>query len=129
MSTLLSLLFSISMLHAGHHSMTYIDGSNNTYTISDGKLSYDPVTKEESSSGEYSGGDPKKVMLKDEEEIQLMHLFDKALEDTDSHIETRTMGCGTIIEKDHDEKTTTYIAMKAEVKINLEEYLRELLAK
>ncbi|MCH2234515.1 MAG: hypothetical protein MK078_09705 [Crocinitomicaceae bacterium] len=129
MTTLLSILFSITMLHAGHHTITYIDGSNNSYSLDHSKLSYDPVTKEESSSGEYSGGEAKTVSLIDEEEIQLMHLFDKVLEDTENHIEKRTMGCGTIVEKNHDKKTTTYIAMKAESKQKLESYLKELIAK
>ena len=37
----------------------YSDGSSNNYNISETQIKYDPVTKENSSSGTYSGGEAK----------------------------------------------------------------------
>lgn len=44
-------------------SITYYDKNNNTYSISPNMVSYRPMTPEMSSSGTYSGGDPKDVEI------------------------------------------------------------------
>jgi hypothetical protein len=41
----------------------YADGSANVYRIKPDSLEYIPVKPEESSTGMYSGGEPKKVAL------------------------------------------------------------------
>src|SRR6186713_2728744 len=48
-------------------SYQYADGSANVYIIKPDSLEYIPVKPEESSTGFYSGGDPKKIALKPEE--------------------------------------------------------------
>jgi hypothetical protein len=45
----------------------YADGSANVYIIKADSLEYIPVTPEESATGMYSGGEPKKAVLTPEE--------------------------------------------------------------
>jgi hypothetical protein len=57
----------------------YADGSGNRYIITQGTLSYIPVTPEESSSGMYSGGDPKEILLKGNQYNAIRSLLDNAI--------------------------------------------------
>lgn len=74
----------------------YADGSANLYLLTETSLEYLPVKPEESSTGRYSGGDPKTVAVTPAEFNELKDLFDKALENTSIHIPDRMKTSGMI---------------------------------
>jgi hypothetical protein len=74
----------------------YADGSANLYLLTETSLEYLPVKPEESSTGMYSGGDPKTVVVTPAEFNELKDLFDKALENTSIHIPDRMKTSGMI---------------------------------
>ena len=76
--------------------LAYIDGSNNVYEIGE-HLVYVPMTPGHSSTGMYSGGDPKTVALGAEQRADLIELFDKITADLENVIADRPKGCGTIV--------------------------------
>jgi hypothetical protein len=100
----------------------YVDGNNNTYEIGD-RLEYVPITPEQSSSGTYSGGDPKSVALAADERATLIELLERISSDRDNLLETRLMGCGTVI---HGE-TYRFCRASSPLKNELETMLRGLL--
>jgi len=80
----------------------YADGSANRYIITSDSLEYDPVTPAESSTGTYSGGEPKTVSLSAEQFKSISQVIDKALANKDVHIQDRikTSGAITIVKGD-----------------------------
>ncbi len=76
----------------------YIDGNNNLWIVKENEIEYKPITKEQSSSGEYSGGKPFKVSITLEQYGELQILFKNALQQTSSHSEKREMGTGTVLQ-------------------------------
>ena len=119
---IMSMILSLSMSQPSHY-FKYIDGSNNVYTIENSTLTYDPVTKEESSSGEYDGVEYKQVTITSEQNEKAEGLFIEAVNNLDCHIETRNMGCGTIKISSQSGISIVYIGMNSEEKKNLESYL------
>lgn len=100
----------------------YVDGNNNTYEIGD-RLDYVPITPAHSSSGVYSGGDPKSVALDADARAALIELLDRIATDTDNVLDTRPMGCGTVIRGE----TRTFCRASSPLKQALETMLRGLL--
>ena len=83
---------------SGTWSLRYSDGSANAYRIDgdgDGAtFDYDPVTPERSSTGMYSGGDPRKGRL-DAARVAQLWAQVRALEaKTALHVEDRAKGTG-----------------------------------
>ncbi|MBA3462362.1 MAG: hypothetical protein H0T46_20540 [Deltaproteobacteria bacterium] len=74
----------------------YVDGNNNTYVIRR-RLEYIPITKAQSSSGEYSGGEPKAVEISEAQLAELVALIDRIAADTANVLAERPMGCGTVV--------------------------------
>lgn len=74
----------------------YIDGNGNEYAIGATSLVYTPVKPHESSTGFYSGGQPKQVKLTAAQQHQLIHLLEVACNKSESHITNRTKGSGLI---------------------------------
>jgi hypothetical protein len=72
----------------------------NTYSIKETELKYEPVQKEESSSGNYSGGEPKIKIITPHELNKISVLFEDALSDTLSQEKGRKMGSGLFIRYD-----------------------------
>ncbi len=79
----------------------YSDGNGNSYniSISQGKyyLKYNPVTPKRSSSGIYSGGIAKNVVLEKQAFEKLLILFEKAKTNKEIHLDKRIMTSGLII--------------------------------
>ncbi|MEW6467745.1 MAG: hypothetical protein AB1458_02415 [Bacteroidota bacterium] len=94
----------------------YIDGNNNKYTITKDSLDYKPVGEEESSSGKYSGGKPRKVKITAEQYKKIEGLLQAVRNDKDHHIKDRNMGCGTLIAG----KKVIYISSQSKHKSELE---------
>jgi hypothetical protein len=74
----------------------YADGCNNRYKISSECITYDPVRPEESSSGEYSGGQPYSKKIDPEQYIAIKKVFLEAFEDHSSQTDKRMMMTGQI---------------------------------
>ena len=74
----------------------YADGSANLYLLTQTQLRYVPVKPEESSTGIYSGGDPKTVNVSQTQYEELKKQFDAALGNTDIHITDRMKTSGMI---------------------------------
>nr|MBP7542501.1 hypothetical protein [Ignavibacteriaceae bacterium] len=84
---------------------------------------YTPVTPNESSSGEYSGGSPKSVKITAEQFLKIETLIKAILKDKSNFIKERLMGCGTLIIG----KKTTYVSSASKLKENLEQELKSYL--
>jgi hypothetical protein len=74
----------------------YADGSANLYLMTKQELRYVPVTPEQSSTGMYSGGEPKTVPISTDQFNALKGLLDNALDNTSIHISDRIKTSGMI---------------------------------
>ena len=115
--------FAISSITLKAKSYTYIDGNNNDYEITSDSIFYSPITPVESSSGEYSGGSPKRVKVSEEQFLKIEMMIKSILKDKSNFIKTRLMGCGTLIVG----KKTTYINSASSLKAELEKELKSYL--
>ena len=106
----------------------YADGSANLYVLNETELRYLPVTAEESSTGMYSGGEPKTVAITSAEFDDLRKLFDEALERTSIHIPDRMKTSGMISVIGATKKQCILMPNCAEMK-TIEATLKGLLAK
>jgi len=75
---------------------SYADGSANVYELRGHVLEYIPVKPEESSTGTYSGGEPKTVTISTQQRDTLQSLFEKAILNTAVHQKDRAKGTGAI---------------------------------
>ena len=81
--------------------LNFADGSGNQYTITsdaadaNAHLVYKPMTPEESSSGEYSGGSPADIQISAENTSELWRRVGALQNDPSLHSESRSMGTGT----------------------------------
>jgi hypothetical protein len=106
----------------------YSDGNANVYSIRPGTLEYIPVKPQESSSGFYQGGDPKKVALTSQAFQTLAALFETARNNTGIHITERKKGSGMIITLVGSEKHSVILKPGSAELTNIETALKELLA-
>lgn len=83
----------------------YSDGSANVYIIKSDSLEYVPIKAEQSSTGFYSGGDPKKVALKTEDFRNLRAVLEAARAKHEIHIPDRIKTSGMITTFSGTEKT------------------------
>jgi hypothetical protein len=74
----------------------YADGSGNRYLISESSLEYVPVKKEESSTGMYSGGEPRLVPISSATFGTLRQLLENAWSKKEVHIADRIKTSGAI---------------------------------
>jgi hypothetical protein len=122
--TLLSMILTISACTQKKSNMnSYSDGNGNAYFITETALQYSPVTPEESSSGEYSGGKPATVELTAEQYGEVMALFDAAFADTENQTEGRAKMTG-VVEKDGKK---VILKSGAATKANIENTLKNIL--
>jgi hypothetical protein len=111
------------------HHYVYADGSANRYIITSDTLKYDPVRPEESSTGTYSGGDPKVVSISPEQFESIGQLFDKALANKAVHIEDRIKTSGAISIVKGETRTQIILAPGCAEKEAIESLLKQILAK
>lgn len=74
----------------------YSDGSANRYVITQTTIEYIPVKPQESSTGMYSGGEPKLVSITNEQFKVVAKLFETAFENTNAHMTERPKMSGLI---------------------------------
>ena len=125
---ILFLLINFSCMKPDHH-YVYADGSANRYIITSDTLKYDPVRPEESSTGTYSGGDPKVVSISPEQFESIGQLFDKAFANKAVHIEDRIKTSGAISIVKGETRTQIILAPGCDEKEAIESLLKQILAK
>lgn len=110
------------------HRLVYSDGSANRYIITPDSLEYDPVKPEESSTGFYSGGDPKSIKISSDQFDSIGQLFDKAIANKAVHIEDRMKTSGAISVSKGDVRTNVILAPGCAEKQAIESLLKKILA-
>ena len=82
-------ILSVSSIKAQNSTMVYTDQNNNTYTITETSVEYDPITPAESSSGMYSGGEPWKKKIDNEVFYVIETWFNDINKDKTQHLKKR----------------------------------------
>ena len=116
-------ILGIAAAKADSPAYIYVDGSNNEFIIRTDSLIYNPVSPAESSSGEYSGGEPKSIPLNEPEFDFISTLVKSIIKDKKNQLDTRLMGCGTLVIG----KKSLFVDANSSLKIELENYLRNML--
>lgn len=106
----IALLFMTTFLSA-QVNYIYGDGSANTYNISETVISYEGVTRENSSSGEYDGGKPKTKALSKSDFEKISTLFKEVFAAKADQQEDRSMMTGLLIHK-KGKKTIQQVVIK-----------------
>ena len=107
---------------------TYVDGNNNTYRLDrDGILTYHPISKQQSSSGFYSGGDPKAVDLAADDFALVVDAFEYLFTDNVERADERRLGTAMVIRSEPRERI--YIGRRSPATVEFETTLSELLGK
>jgi hypothetical protein len=123
-------LFSVNACKS-QDSVKYIygDGSNNTYVIKKKSLEYKPIKPIESSSGEYSGGQPKTIVLSQTDYDKIVAVLTKAIEDKSMHIDQRIMMSGLIVVETKGQSKSYILGARSTSKADVEALLKELMEK
>ena len=103
--------------------ITYTDGSNNSWEIFGESIEYIPMTKEMSSSGMYSGGEPKTIKIDNQILDKIIFLVKEAFSAVQNHSELRKKGTGLI----QCENKSCILEMNSPEKENLENFLKSVL--
>ncbi|MBC7863470.1 MAG: hypothetical protein IAF38_10875 [Bacteroidia bacterium] len=106
--------------------LSYADGSGNVYVIKKESIEYIPVKKENSSSGEYSGGEPLSKSITEEAWTKTKKEFDSLFKNKKIQIKNRMMGTGLLSITKKGKETIVLIAKSPEME-NLEKSLKKLL--
>jgi hypothetical protein len=109
--------------------MSYADGNANLYKIGQDWLEYVPVTPDQSSSGFYSGGEPKTVKITTEELEKIKELFTKAFADKSQHVENRVKMTGAISQFSDNQWFSVVLDAQSSHKLAIENLLKDLLKK
>ena len=83
------IILNMSSINAQSTIMVYTDQNNNTYTITETSVEYDPITPAESSSGMYSGGEPWKKKIDNEVFYVIETWFNDISKDKPQHLKKR----------------------------------------
>ena len=105
----------------------YADGSANVYIIKSDSLEYIPIKPEESSTGFYSGGDPKKVSVTLDEYRSLRGMLEGAKKKHEIHIPDRIKTSGMITTFSGNEKTHFILKPGCKEITEIEAALKKLL--
>jgi hypothetical protein len=105
----------------------YADGSGNIYLIKPDSLQYIPIKPEESSTGFYSGGDPKKVSLTAGQFRTIRAMLETAKTKHDIHLPDRIKTSGMITTFGGQEKNSFILKPGSVELVRIENELKELL--
>ena len=111
----------------GVRSIRFYDQNNNTYSVIDTILSYRPMTPEMSSSGTYSGGDPKEITLSKDTYNQILI---SALElgiSVHLHQDKRQMLTSRLVLDFENDRSYRYILSNSELTRDFTKLLQSLL--
>jgi hypothetical protein len=106
----------------------YSDGSANRYVITQTTVEYIPVKPEESSTGMYSGGEPKSITITADQFNSLAKTFDLAFKNTNAHMSDRPKMSGLITSISRNATNKAILKPNSEEKQAIEEALRKVLA-
>jgi hypothetical protein len=106
----------------------YSDGSANRYIVTANAVEYDPVTPAESSTGTYSGGDPKTVSISDAQFEAIGQLFNTAVSNKSVHIKDRVKTSGAISIAKGNSNTQVILAPQCKEKQDIESFLKKILS-
>jgi hypothetical protein len=109
-------------IHAQASTLIYTDQNNNSFIIENTLLQYSPVSRENSSSGIYSGGEPWTSQLSDFQAEELISKAKTLLNDTMHHSAKRIMTSSMIELKTH-RKTEKAILLPSKDRDSFEEML------
>jgi hypothetical protein len=105
----------------------YSDDSANRYVITETMVEYIPVKPEESSTGMYSGGEPKLVSITKEQFESMTKLFETAFENTSAHMTDRPKMSGLITSMTGKELRQAILKPNSKEKKAIEETLKAIL--
>ncbi|AFY94274.1 hypothetical protein [Chamaesiphon minutus] len=110
----------------------YADGSGNLYLIDRGSIEYRPITRAESSSGNYDGGAPKTVKITDRQYRQVAAMIDRALDRKSIQVGNgkngRAKGTGIIYKRVKDRQILTQVIDRdSRSRTEIEVLLKQLL--
>lgn len=105
----------------------YADGNANVYVIKTDSLEYIPVKPEESSTGSYSGGAPKKISIRPEDFRSLQAMLETAKKKHEIHIPDRVKSSGMITTFSGSEKSNFILKPGCKEMATLESELKRLL--
>lgn len=100
----------------------YKDGNNNTWEIKESSVVYIPVSENESSSGEYSGGKRRNISINSEKFSKIQALAQAAIADSSSHLTIRKMGSAQLLFTDKK----IILDMNSKSKGDIELFLKSL---
>jgi hypothetical protein len=110
----------------------YADGAGNLYIINSKSIEYRPITKAQSSSGNYSGGTPRTVKIDTVQYQTISMMLDRALNLKSIHVGDgkmgRAKGTGTISKQAKNRQVQTQvIAMESLERREIEAFLDRLI--
>ena len=112
------------------YEIQYSDGNNNEYRVQKNKniysIEYLPVKPENSSSGDYSGGEEKKNSVSEKEFESLTEIILKLIK-SENFAERRSMGTGLLIIKSKNSKKSYIFEYNSSEQEIIENKLKELL--
>lgn len=107
---------------------TYADGSANFYILTPSSLEYKPVKPEESSSGLYNGGEPKKITITAEQFTSACEKLEAAINNSEVHIKDRIKMSGAISVSDGHNTKMYIILPSCSEQIEIEKILKEMIS-
>ena len=106
----------------------YFDGNNNRFVVSETDLVYEPIKPIFSSSGMYSGGEAKRVVLNAAEYQEIERIITKAINNVAEHIPQRLMGAALLKMQEDNKLVSCMLDMHSELKAEIEKVLHRLLS-
>ena len=110
-----------------HKKYFYSDGNGNGYILSGDTLRYNPIDPMHSSSGDYSGGEARDLIIKDEDRKVIIDLLNEAISKPEVHEDKRRKGTGMITIMQGTEMERYIIRWKTEQQRKIEEALQGIL--
>jgi hypothetical protein len=105
----------------------YGDGNGNAYIITTDSIEYVPVKKENSSTGNYSGGEPVKKKITESDYQQVQSYVHEIFGNASIHIKDRMKGSGRISVVNNQEERQVVIIWQCDEKEQLEGLLTNLI--
>jgi hypothetical protein len=124
--------FSQTKIDRSAYKYQYADGAGNLYVINLGSIEYRPITRAESSSGNYDGGAPKTVKITDRQYREVAAILDRVLDLKSDRVgdgkNGRAKGTGMIYKRIKDgQNVTQVIGRNSRSQTEIEALLKQLL--
>ncbi len=121
----LFLVFSYSLL--AYPNFVYLDGNGNQYQLDQTHFSYKPILPIESSSGFYSGGDPKKIQLTIKQKQEIEKLFERISKTKENEKgKFREKGTGLLIYTEKENRVEILYKKDSKTKKQIEKILTSI---